>query len=248
MRLFKLFSIFAVLFLTACASGNNPADPYEPFNRSVYKLNDSLDRAVLKPVAQQYDKTMPSAGKVMVNNFFSNLDDVVVTANDLLQLKFKQAISDGTRVVLNSTFGVFGLLNFASKLEKHNEDFGQTLGYWGVKPGAYLMLPILGPSNVRDGLGRIVDTVPSQSGKITPVTTRNSLYVLNGVRSRAQLLDSEKVMDEATLDRYEFLRNAYLLHRQDLVYDGDPPRQKYDDDGSDDAPDTAVSAPAQTEK
>ena len=233
MRHLPILSLAAALTLSGCATGTNPADPYEPFNRGVYKFNDSVDKAVAKPVAQAYDKAVPDVAKILVSNFFSNLDDVVVTANDLLQLKFKQAISDGTRVIFNSTFGVFGLLNITTRLEKHNEDFGQTLGFWGVKPGPYLMLPILGPSNLRDGFGRIVDTVPSQSGKIKPVTTRNSLYVLNGVKTRAQLLDSEKVMDEATLDKYEFLRNAYLLHREDLVYDGDPPRQKYDDGGED---------------
>lgn len=225
--------VLIALLVTGCASGKNPADPYESFNRGVYQFNDTLDKAILKPTAQGYEKTMPTVGKVMISNFFSNLDDIVVTANDLLQLKFKQAIADGTRVVINSTFGVFGLLNVTTHLEKHHEDFGQTLGYWGVGPGPYVMLPILGPSTVRDGIGMAADTVPSQSGKIKPVSLRNSLYVVNGIKTRAQLLDAEKVMDEATLDRYEFLRNAYLLHRLDLVYDGDPPRQKYDDEGDD---------------
>lgn len=247
MRTFKKLSLIAVLILSGCANGSNPADPYESFNRGVYKFNDGLDRAVAKPLAQGYDKAMPNVGKIMVSNFFSNLDDIVVTANDLLQLKFKQAASDASRVLFNSTFGVFGLINVTTRLEKHNEDFGQTLGYWGVKPGPYLMLPILGPSTLRDGLGRAVDTVPSQSGKITPVATRNTLYVVNGIKTRAQLLDAESVMDSATLDRYEFLRDAYLQHRQDLVYDGDPPQLKYDDyEDSGDAytPETTPLAPA----
>lgn len=239
MRSLPIFAIVAALLLSGCATGSNPADPFESFNRGVYTFNDTLDKAVVKPVAQGYDKTMPVMGKVLVRNFFSNLDDVVVTANDLLQFKFRQAASDGIRVIFNSTIGVFGLFNVTSRLEKHNEDFGQTLGYWGVGPGPYLMLPVFGPSDLRDGFGRIVDTVPSQSSKITPVATRNSLYILNGIKTRAELLDSEKVMDEATLDRYEFLRNAYLQHRLDLVYDGDPPRPKYDDDGGDDAPNPA---------
>ena len=229
MRTIRTLTVIAALTLSGCATGTNPADPYESFNRGVYKFNDGLDRAVLKPVAQTYDKAMPSLGKRMVNNFFSNLDDIVVTANDVLQLKFKQACSDGTRVIFNSTVGVLGLFEITTRLEKHNEDFGQTLGYWGIGPGPYLMLPIFGPSTLRDGAGRLVDTVPSQSGKITPVRTRNSLYVVNGIKTRAQLLEAEKVMDETTLDKYQFLRDAYLQHRLSLVYDGDPPRPKYDD-------------------
>lgn len=249
MRPYRTLTLVAVLALTGCASGSNPADPYESFNRGVYKFNDSVDRAIAKPVAQGYDSVMPSMGKMMVSNFFSNLDDIVVTANDLLQLKFKQAASDGARVLFNSTFGVFGLFNVTTRLEKHNEDFGQTLGYWGVKPGPYLMLPILGPSTLRDGFGRVVDTVPSQSGKITPVATRNTLYVVNGIKTRAQLLEAEQVMDSATLDRYEFLRDAYLQHRLDLVYDGDPPQPKYDDyedSGDAGSPEAAPSSPPET--
>ncbi|MEQ1915291.1 MAG: VacJ family lipoprotein [Gallionella sp.] len=246
MRSLSILTVLAVLTLSGCASGSNPADPYESFNRGVYKFNDGLDRTVAKPLAQGYDKVMPSPAKTMVNNFFSNLDDVVVTANDLLQFKFKQAASDASRVLINSTFGIFGLINVASRLEKHNEDFGQTLGYWGLQPGPYLMLPILGPSTMRDGFGRVVDTVPSQSGKIKPVATRNSLYALNGVKTRAQLLEAEKVMDQTTLDRYQFIRDAYLQYRLNLVYDGDPPRPKYDDYedyGDPDMPEVAPQSP-----
>ncbi|MGB8516981.1 MAG: VacJ family lipoprotein [Gallionella sp.] len=243
MRTFTLFALIAALTLTGCATGTNPADPYESFNRSVYKFNDTLDRTIAKPVAQGYEKVMPTIGKVMVNNFFSNLDDVVVTANDLLQLKIRQAASDGIRVIFNSTIGVFGLFNVTTRLEKHHEDFGQTLGYWGMGPGPYLMLPILGPSDLRDSAGLVVDTIPGPIGKITPVATRNELYILEQINLRGQLLDAEKVMDEASLDKYDFLRNAYLQHRLNLVYDGDPPRPKYDDDSGDDAP-----APAPADK
>jgi phospholipid-binding lipoprotein MlaA len=149
--------------MAGCGTINSTAstpqeDPFESFNRGVYKFNDKLDQAVVKPVAQGYDKVVPSPVKIMVGNFFSNLDDVVVTANDLLQLKFKQAASDGARVVFNSTFGLFGLINITDRLEKHNEDFGQTLGYWGVPSGPYLVLPILGPSSIRDGTGRYTDS------------------------------------------------------------------------------------------
>ena len=159
--------LLCCLSLTGCSSIPNLSaytrqkDPFEPFNRGVYTFNDTLDRAVVKPVAQGYVKVVPSPARTMVNNFFSNLDDVVVTVNDLLQLKFKQAASDGSRVLFNTTFGVFGLLNITEKLPKHNEDFGQTLGYWGVPSGPYLMLPVLGPSSIRDGTGLYADSYAS---------------------------------------------------------------------------------------
>ncbi len=241
MRTLKSLLVISTLILGGCASGTNPSDPYESFNRGVYSFNDTLDRNLAKPVAQAYEKTMPTLGKIMVSNFFSNLDDVVVTFNDLLQLKFKQAFSDSLRVVFNSTFGLLGTINVTSRLEKHNEDFGQTLGYWGMPPGPYLVLPVFGPSSLRDSAGLLGDTVPSQLGKITPVATRNELYIVKGINRRAQLLDAEKIMDEATFDKYDFMRNAYLLHRLDLVYDGEPPRPKYDDfedDGADAPADT----------
>ena len=127
--------LLASLLLTGCgtidlSTYTQQKDPFETINRGVYKFNDTLDWAVIKPVAKGYSEVMPSPVQTMVNNFFSNLDDVVVTANDLLQLKFKQAASDGARVVFNSTFGLLGLINITDRLEKHNEDFGQTLGYW----------------------------------------------------------------------------------------------------------------------
>jgi len=217
--------------LTACASvkNPNPADPFESFNRGVFSVNDRLDKIALKPLAKGYDYVVPSVGKMMVHNFFSNLDDVVVTANDLLQLKFKQAFSDGTRVIFNSTFGIFGLLEVTTRLEKHHEDFGQTLGFWGVPSGPYLMLPLLGPSSVRDSVGVAVDTVPSQMKQIKPVASRNTAYAVKIVDVRAGFLSAEKLLDDSGLDRYDFLRGAYLERRQSLVYDGDPPKQKYDD-------------------
>ncbi|MDH4234759.1 MAG: VacJ family lipoprotein, partial [Gallionella sp.] len=124
-----------LLLLTGCAGARNPSDPLEPLNRGIYRFNDTVDKAVIKPVAQAYDEIMPEPIKIMAGNFISNLDDALVTVNDLLQFKFAQAASDGSRFIFNSTFGVFGLFNVASRLEKHNEDFGQTLGYWGVGTG-----------------------------------------------------------------------------------------------------------------
>ncbi|MFH2139711.1 MAG: VacJ family lipoprotein [Pseudomonadota bacterium] len=234
-RFNAMYMLLTSLLMAGCGTINSTAstpqeDPFESFNRGVYKFNDKLDQAVVKPVAQGYDKVVPSPVKIMVGNFFSNLDDVVVTANDLLQLKFKQAASDGARVVFNSTFGLFGLINITDRLEKHNEDFGQTLGYWGVPSGPYLVLPILGPSSIRDGTGRYTDSYLSVISNTKHVPTRNSAWALEGLDTRAGLLEQEKVLDDAIINRYSFIRDAYLMHRQNLVYDGNPPRQKFDDD------------------
>lgn len=232
MNAIRLLLALAAVSLTGCASthANNPADPLESFNRGVFQFNDAVDKAIAKPVAQGYAAVMPEPGKIMVSNFFSNLDDVIVTANDLLQLKFEQAASDGSRFVFNTTFGVFGLLNVTSRLEKHDEDFGQTLGYWGIGSGPYLVLPILGPSSVRDGVGLYADSRPSKLRRVEHMRTRNQLYLTKAISRRAQLLEQEKVLEEAVIDRYEFIRDAYLLRRQSQVYDGHPPREEYDDE------------------
>lgn len=232
MNVIRILLAFAAVSLTGCASthARNPADPLESFNRGVYQFNDAVDKAIAKPVAQGYNAVMPVPGKMMVSNFFSNLDDVIVTANDLLQFKFAQAASDGARFLFNSTFGVFGLFDVANRLEKHNEDFGQTLGYWGIGSGPYIVLPILGPSTLRDGVGLYADSRPSKLRRVDHIRSRNQLYLTKAVNRRAQLLDQEKVLDEAALDRYEFIRDAYLLRRQSLVYDGNPPREKYEED------------------
>ncbi len=235
MRLLRPALLIASLSLTGCStlhlsSYTLEKDPLEPFNRTVYALNDSVDQTVLKPAAQVYAKVVPSPAKTMVNNFFSNLDDVIVTANDLLQLKFVQAFSDGTRVLVNSTIGIGGLIDVANRLEKHNEDFGQTLGYWGIPSGPYLVIPFWGPSSIRDGAGLYADTFVSVISNTKHVPTRNSVWAFKSFNTRVNLLDQEKVLDDAVIDRYSFLRDAYLMHRQSLVYDGDPPRRKYDED------------------
>lgn len=218
-----------MLLLTGCAGARNPSDPLEPVNRSIYRFNDTVDKAVTKPVAQAYDTVMPTTARIMVGNFISNLDDFLVTINDLLQLKFSQAASDGSRFIFNSTFGVFGLIDVTSRLEKHREDFGQTLGYWGVGNGPYLVLPFLGPSSLRDAPGLYVDTEHSVPGQLENVSTRNQYYLVNFIHRRAALLDQEKVLDEAAIDRYEQIRDTYFMYRKNLVYDGNPPRERYDD-------------------
>ncbi len=227
--------ILAIVTLTGCASveSRNPADPMESFNRGMFAVNDTVDKAITKPIAVGYNKVMPTVAKQMVTNFFSNLDDVVIALNDLLQFKFVQGFSDGTRVLVNSTLGVGGLIDVASmRLEKHNEDFGQTLGYWGVPTGPYLVLPILGPSTIRDGLGLYVDGQPSKLRRIKHMRTRNQLYLTKAVNQRARLISSESVLEGVMIDRYGFIRDAYLQRRQSLVYDGNPPQEQYELDDS----------------
>ena len=239
----RIYLLFASLALCGCASTqatHNPKDPFEPFNRGIYKFNDTLDKAVVKPVAKGYKAVMPEPARNMVSNFFSNLNDVVVTVNNLLQLKFAQAASDGSRVVFNSTFGIFGLFNFAERLEKHNEDFGQTLGYWGMGSGPYIVLPFFGPSTVRDGAGLYADSQLGMIRRIEHIPARNQTYLAEKISQRAGLLDQENVLDEAAaIDRYAFIRDAYLQRRLSLVHDGDPPREKIHDDEGDDAPDAS---------
>jgi phospholipid-binding lipoprotein MlaA len=224
-------TLIILLLISGCASvpNANPKDPYEGFNRSVFKFNESLDKHILKPVAQGYDTITPKVVRTGINNFFSNLDDVLVTFNDLLQFKFKQAASDGSRVLFNTTFGLLGFIHVTDRLEKHNEDFGQTLGYWGVPSGPYIVLPFFGPSSARDGVGLAGDGYTGVVTNLQDVPTRNTLYVTDKINLRANLLEAEKTLDDAA-DRYSFMRDFYLARRQNLVYDGDPPREKYIDE------------------
>lgn len=236
MNLIRMIIAVAAVALTGCASthARNPADPLEPFNRGVYQFNETIDKAITKPVATGYNKVVPETARLMVINFFSNLDDVVVTANDLLQFKFTQAFSDGMRVLVNSTIGIGGLIDVASlQLEKHNEDFGQTLGYWGMKPGPYLVVPILGPSTFRDSIGDLADSQVSPVTQTRHVRTRNQMYLLKAVKRRAQLVNEEGVLEGAVIDRYEFIRDAYLQRRESRVYDGHPPSGDYEDENTD---------------
>lgn len=217
--------VLSALILSGCATQNR-RDPLEPLNRGIYRFNDAFDKALAKPVAQAYETVVPDPLQMMARSFFSNLDDVVVTFNDLLQFKFGQALADGGRVLVNSTFGLGGIADVASAigLEKHDEDFGQTLGHWGIDSGPYLVLPFFGPSSVRDGIGRVVDTNLDLVLYIDHVPTRNQTLALRFESRRADLLDAEKVVDEAAIDRYSFLRDAYLQRRRSLVHDGEPPR------------------------
>jgi len=230
----------ALLFagsLAGCAtSGGNPADPLERVNRVTFAFNDAADKAVLTPVAKGYRAVFPGFVRTGISNFFSNLEDVWISVNDVLQGKFQEGLEDATRVIFNSTFGIAGLFDFASDagLAKRNEDFGQTLGWWGVASGPYIVIPLLGPSTFRDGFGLLFDgrADPVYLG-VEDVPARNSLYAARAIGNRANLLDASSVVDRAALDRYSFVRDAWLQRRRNLVYDGNPPRER---DDSDDEP------------
>jgi phospholipid-binding lipoprotein MlaA len=225
-----LSGLALLLLLSGCASTNNPRDPLEPLNRAMYQVNDALDKVVMKPVATVYKTVLPQFVRTGVTNFFSNLYDILTALNNLLQGKFADALSDTGRIAVNSTVGVLGLIDVGTEigLEKHKEDFGQTLGRWGVADGPYLQVPFFGPSSFRDAVGTFVDF------KFDPIkwiwrdhiATRNSLWGLFTVNLRANLLDSTKILEEAALDPYEFQRDAYLQRRRNLVYDGNPPPVK----------------------
>ncbi|HQT27142.1 MAG TPA: VacJ family lipoprotein [Burkholderiales bacterium] len=228
----RIAILMLMLALAGCATPYNRKDPLEPLNRKIYKFNDTVDKAVLKPVAKGYDEVVPFGIRVMIGNFFSNLDDVVVVVNDVLQLKGRQAFSDLGRVFLNSTIGFAGLVDVAGPAGyvKHDEDFGQTLGYWGIKPGPYLVLPFLGPSDFRDGIGTVVDWQVYPLYRTNDVSRKNSLIALGSVDKRAGLLTGENVLMQAAIDPYAFIRDAYLQHRNSLVYDGNPPMEDEEDD------------------
>lgn len=244
----------AVLLVNGCATIDGPRDPRDPFesyNRAMYEFNDDFDRALFRPLAEGYDEFMPKPLNNGVSNFFSNLDDVVVLLNDLLQLKFKQGLSDLGRITWNSTVGLLGLIDVASHMDlpKHNEDFGQTLGYWGVGSGPYLVLPILGPSSVRDSTGLVADWQVDILAEVDSENSRWGLIGLKAVDTRAGLLRASRVLDSASLDPYSFMRDAYLQRRQSLVYDGNPPLEEEFDPFAEDEfdpladPDEAPDAP-----
>lgn len=232
-------SLVVALLLTSCASQVNK-DPLEGINRGIYKFNDVTDKAIFKPVATAYKAVAPTPVRTGINNFFYNLGMITTVVNDLLQFKFSHAFTDAGRFVINSTFGLAGFIDVASmdKIEKRKEDFGQTLGYWGVGTGAYIVLPFLGPSDVRDTTGLVVDTVTTDpityTHNIGEVRLHNQLRIANFIDKRAELLTASDLIDEASLDPYAFMRDAYLQRRARLVLDGAaPPKQSTDDDFDD---------------
>ncbi len=217
-------------FISGCASlkSDNPQDPLENFNRPIYKFNRGLDKAVLRPVARGYKAITPEPVQKGVSNIFENFEDIVTSVNGLLQGKVTQSGSDLLRVIVNSTVGLVGIFDVASSwgLDKHDEDFGQTLGYWGIKPGPYVMLPILGPTDFRDAWGKVGDYPLNPLRYSHDIALRNSMTGLNLLNKRASLLQFDSQLEES-IDEYAFIRDAYLQNRQYRVFDGNPPE---DDD------------------
>jgi phospholipid-binding lipoprotein MlaA len=223
------------LLLAGCVTQPNakkdPRDPFEGFNRASYKFNDALDRAVLRPAAKGYKAITPQFVETGVTNFFSNLGQPTVILNDLLQAKFKPAVNDTGRFLLNTTVGIGGLFDPASKagLDKNDEDFGQTLGKWGAPSGPYLMVPFFGPSTVRDGFGSGVGVYTNPVHYVERNAIRYSLQGLNLIDARARRLSLDDTLNQ-TFDKYGFIRNVYLQQREYQVTDGAAPPPKFDDE------------------
>ena len=234
-----LVGIIISLAVTSCASqktAQNPNDPWEGRNRSTHTFNTKVDKTILQPMAKGYQKVAPTPVDQGVTNFFSNINDIGVSVNELLQLKFLQSGMDVSRFVINSTIGVAGIFDVASKLKlpKHNEDFGQTLGFWGVPSGNYTVLPFLGSSSPRDAVGLLGDallnplTYVSLFGGIGANAATSASTALDITDTRSDLMSTEKIVDEGAVDRYDFLKNAYLQHREYLIHDGNPPESNDD--------------------
>ncbi len=237
--------LFALNFFAACALAQdvakevaqnarqaNAKDPWESFNRSMFRLNDQIDQNVTKPLAQAYVNVAPSLVRTGVRNFFGNISDVWSAANSALQFKPREATEGFMRVLINTTLGVYGLMDWATamKLERHTEDFGQTLGVWGLPSGPYMVLPLLGPSTLRDTTSMLsLDIKATPIRRVKPSVNMYELGALNLTDKRARYLGLEKELDEAALDRYSFVRDVYLQKRRSDIYDGEPPVEKEED-------------------
>ena len=222
--------VLLILLLVGCATGPNanPRDPLEPFNRGVFKFNDAVDTAILKPVATAYRDVTPVRVRQGIGNFFGNLQDVWSFVNNVLQLKGQDAIDSLKRFGVNTFVGWAGVFDVASEMniEKHTKDFGHTLGYWGVAPGPYLVLPLLGPSTLRDTMALPVDLKGDIVSNITHIPTRTTATVVRAIDSRSDLLKATTMLEEAALDRYTFTRDAFLQRRRNMIYDGNPPEEE----------------------
>ncbi|PQJ97680.1 MlaA family lipoprotein [Chromatium okenii] len=235
-RLSGLGVLSAALLIGGCASTavqtKDPRDPLEPFNRAVFRFNSDFDRAFIKPLAKGYRAITPEPVDRSISNFFYNLADVTSAVNNLLQFKMSRTGSDVGRVLINSTVGVLGFFDVATNvgLPSYKEDFGQTLGYWGIESGAYVMLPLLGPSSMRDTFGWAGDIMTDPLTRIDDTTAHVSLLALQTTDRRADYLAAGDIMDDAAIDTYSFLRDAYLQRRLSLVHDGNPPLTENKDD------------------
>ena len=231
-HLYKAIILVMVVMLGACATTQQNErvariDPLEPMNRAVFTFNENLDQYLVKPAAEAYKFVMPDAVRRGVTNFFSNIGDIFVAANNLLQGKPKEATSDIGRFLVNSTIGILGLFDVATDigLEKHKEDFGQTLGVWGLSDGPYVVLPLFGPSTVRDTAGLVVDLKTDFVMNTNQLNSDERLGVtaVRVLDRRANLLDAGQLLEDAAFDKYSFVRDGYIQRRRSQVYDGEPP-------------------------
>jgi phospholipid-binding lipoprotein MlaA len=265
-RLPLLTSILATVALSGCATTTTieeaeQNDPWQGWNKDMQSFNDGFDKHLLKPVAKGYLDVTNTAIDDGVTNFFSNINDIGVTINDILQFKLLQGGMDFSRFIINTTAGVAGVFDWASKIDlpKHNEDFGQTLGFWGVPSGPYLVLPFFGPSSPRDTVGLIGDafmdpiTYVSIFGGFAGTAASAGTSALDATDYRAGVMATEKVVNEATDgDRYDFLKSSYLQHREYLIYDGNPPHEEdpldSDESGSGNSDDTGNDSQTRDKK
>jgi phospholipid-binding lipoprotein MlaA len=231
-----LLMITAVCAARGTAGQDEINDPFEPVNRGIFAFNDAADKYVLRPVAVGYQWLLPGFLRTGINNFFDNISYPVDILNALLQGKPTQFASDSARFLLNSTVGLAGILDPATVagLAKNNEDFGQTLGVWGVPEGPYIVVPFFGPRTIRSGTGDLVDMLYNPQFRFFSSSARTKLYILSIIQSRSTLLGIDKEMNRA-FDRYAFLRDSYLQNREYLLYDGNPPEEEafFDDDFED---------------
>lgn len=205
---------------------SNPRDPWEGFNRGMFAFNEGVDSAVVKPIAQGYEFIIPEPIRILVTNVFSNLGDVVIGINDLLQGRGEQAFNSFGRVVINTTLGFGGLFDVAGNAGwyKNDNDFGVTFARWGAPSGPFLMLPIVGPSNVRDTFGWAANVAASPlTFVVKDPTAYYTAWGVNFINTRANLFPAEKIIEEAATDRYSYLRDAFMQNRLNLIYDGEPP-------------------------
>jgi phospholipid-binding lipoprotein MlaA len=244
----------AALLAAGCASippdaGKNPTDPWEVYNRNVFEFNERADEYVIKPLAQGYTKVVPEPVRDCIGNIFRNLGDVGTAVNNLLQGKPFQASSDICRVAINSTVGLLGCFDVATKvgLTRNNEDFGQTLGRWGLEPGPYFVLPLLGPSSLRDTLGRGADIYTDPVSYINQDAYQIAAQALRVIEVRAGLLAATRLLEGAALDKYQFVRDGYLQRRRNLIYDGNPPPLKDPDEPPDSEPQQPAPSPKPAE-
>ena len=226
-------AVAAALLLSSCASTpGRPYDPFEASNRLMYEINEPLDKYIAKPIAQAWVDYVPKFVQTAASNYYNNIDDLFSGINGLLQGKLDKAGNDFGRVLINTGFGLAGLIDIASDagIPRGMEDFGQTFGYWGIPQGPFLFIPLWGPTTVRDGTGSILRFVWSPNNEIPLVPLRNVIYGVGAIDLRAQALDATSLLEQASLDPYTFIRRSYLQRREYLVHDGNPPKPKDEDE------------------